>query len=86
VESCRGQRSPKASTGRNGSRKEAALRWIRVLAVLWVTGFLLMVYILRQSQPLAVAMTHTYEVRPRKDKREVDLIFHVQDAARLSAR
>ena len=26
-----------------------SLRWMRILAVLWITGFLLMVYILRQT-------------------------------------
>ena len=55
--------------------------------MLWVTGFLLMVYMLRQSQPLAVAMTNAHlRSQPRKDKRGVDMIFHVQDAARLSSR
>ncbi len=29
---------------------------------------------------------HSYEVRPRKDRRGVDLMSDVQDAGRLSAR
>ena len=37
-------------------------------------------------QPTAVHSTHVYDVRPRKDKRGVDLISDAQDTARLSAR